>query len=172
LSAFLTLFPRKNKISEVLSEIKKVDPSFNRLEWLRFCEVEVIPNILEAWIRMDLKVLEDWCMERAYTPIATTIKELDKIGFHTRDSSIIDISKVEIIGGEVKDVGPMLIIQFNVFMVNVVKNTEGKVIQGNLNSPVKLTHIWALCRDLENYDPATAWRVADIVYSQTNQFLV
>lgn len=27
----------------------------------------MIPNILEAWIRGDLKVLEDWCHERVST---------------------------------------------------------------------------------------------------------
>jgi hypothetical protein len=86
-------------------------------------------------------------------------------------------------GGEVKDVGPILIIHFNVFMVSVVKNSEGKVVDGDQvfyffiihliysffqNTPVKLVNIWALCRDLENYNPATAWRVADIAFSKQN----
>lgn len=52
------------QISEVLTQITKIDPTFNKMEWLRFCEAEVIPNVLEAWIRMDLTVLEDWCLER------------------------------------------------------------------------------------------------------------
>lgn len=54
----------ENEIATVLSEIAKVDPSFNKFEWLRFCETEIIPNILEASIRGDLEVLEDWCYER------------------------------------------------------------------------------------------------------------
>lgn len=51
-------------MSEVLTEIAKVDPSFDKAEWLRFCEKEVIPNVLEAFIRGDLEVLQDWCHER------------------------------------------------------------------------------------------------------------
>lgn len=51
-------------MSEVLSEIQKVDPNFDKNEWLRFCEKEVIPNVLEAFIRGDLEVLKDWCHER------------------------------------------------------------------------------------------------------------
>lgn len=65
-----------------------------------------------------------------------------------------------------KDVGPILIIRFDVFMINVVKNTEGKVIEGDQKTPVKLHHVWALCRDLENYNPATAWRIAEIAFSK------
>lgn len=159
-------FTSTSAVSQVLTEITKVDPTFDKMEWLRFCELEVIPNILEAWIRMDLTVLEDWCMERAYSPIATNIKELNKVGFHTTGSRIIDVSKVDLIGGEVKDVGPILIIRFDVFMINVVKNTEGKVIEGDQKTPVKLHHVWALCRDLENYNPATAWRIAEIAFSK------
>lgn len=53
-----------NEVSEVLTEIAKVDPSFDKVEWLKFCEKEVVPNILEAMIRYDMDVLQDWCHER------------------------------------------------------------------------------------------------------------
>jgi import inner membrane translocase subunit TIM44 len=54
----------QSELSEVLTEIAKIDPSFDRTAWLRFCEQEVIPNVLEAWIRGDTNVLKDWCHER------------------------------------------------------------------------------------------------------------
>lgn len=47
-----------------MTEIGKVDANFDKSDWLRFCEVDVIPNVLEAYIRGDLKVLQDWCHER------------------------------------------------------------------------------------------------------------
>lgn len=53
-----------SEISEALSEIQKVDPNFDKNEWLRFCEKEIIPNVLEALIRGDLNILKDWCYER------------------------------------------------------------------------------------------------------------
>ena len=96
-------------MSEVLTEIAKIDPSFDKIEWLRFCEKEIIPNILEAFIRGDLDVLQDWCHERvkfcflfvtvffqAFNILANVLKEYEKIKFSTRDSRIIDISKVEV----------------------------------------------------------------------------
>ncbi|PIO60105.1 hypothetical protein TELCIR_18405, partial [Teladorsagia circumcincta] len=59
-----SVFGSQNEVSEVLTEIAKIDPSFDKAEWLRFCEKEVIPNVLEAFIRGDLEVLQDWCHER------------------------------------------------------------------------------------------------------------
>jgi hypothetical protein len=80
--------------------------------------------------------------------IATGIKEYKKVGFHTLDSQIIDVSKVEVwnsfgksinfalkmVTGKMMEQGPALVITFQVFMLHVVKNSEGKVIEGD---PVK-----------------------------------
>lgn len=51
-------------MAEVLTEIAKIDPKFDKVEWLKFCEMEMIPYILEAFIHAKLDVLEDWCLER------------------------------------------------------------------------------------------------------------
>jgi import inner membrane translocase subunit TIM44 len=80
-----------------LTEIAKVDPTFDKHDWLRFCEKEIIPNILEAFIRADLGVLKDWCHELAFNVMSNSIKEYQKIGFTTSDSRILDISKIEVI---------------------------------------------------------------------------
>lgn len=38
----------KTEMSEVLTEILKVDPSFDRDSFLKLCERDIIPNILEV----------------------------------------------------------------------------------------------------------------------------
>ncbi|EPB73991.1 Tim44-like domain protein [Ancylostoma ceylanicum] len=152
----------QNEVSEVLTEIAKIDPSFDKAEWLRFCEKEVIPNVLEAFIRGDLEVLQDWCHERAFVALSTVIKEYQKIKFSTQDSRIIDISKVEMVSGKMMEQGPVLIITFQAFMINVVKNSEGKVVEGDPNTPVRVHHVWVMCRDMEEYNPAVAWKLLEV----------
>lgn len=95
-SLFFQILAAKSEVSEVLTEIAKVDPTFDKHDWLRFCEKEVIPNILEAFIRADLDVLKDWCHELAFNVMANSIKEYQKIGFFTNDSRVLDISKLEV----------------------------------------------------------------------------
>ncbi|KAK0422205.1 hypothetical protein QR680_007430 [Steinernema hermaphroditum] len=161
-----SVFSGSNEVSEVLTEIHKVDPSFDKIEWLRFCEKEVIPNILEAFIRGEMEVLEDWCYERAFNTLAAVVKEYQKIGFTTQDCRIIDVSKVEMVSGKMMEQGPVIIINFQAFMINVVKNSEGKVVQGDPNKPVRVHHVWVMCRDMEEYNPARAWKLLEVHMQQ------
>ena len=48
------------ELSETLTEIVKMDPSFEKEQFLKDCEKDIIPNILEAITRGDLDILEDW----------------------------------------------------------------------------------------------------------------
>lgn len=51
------------ELSEVLTEICKMDPKFDKNEFLKLCEFDIIPNVLEAIIQGDLEILKDWCHE-------------------------------------------------------------------------------------------------------------
>lgn len=53
----------KTELSEVLTEICKIDSNFDKNQFLKDCEQDIIPNILEAMIRGDLETLKDWCYE-------------------------------------------------------------------------------------------------------------
>ncbi|KAM3720461.1 putative mitochondrial import inner membrane translocase subunit [Dirofilaria immitis] len=157
-----------SEISEVLSEIQKVDPNFDKNEWLRFCEKEVIPNVLEAFIRGDLKILKDWCYERAYNILSTIVNEYKKVNFSTADSRVIDIDRVEMVTGKMMEHGPVIIITFQAYMINVVRNMDGKVVEGDPNSPVRVHHVWVMCRDMEEYNPSVAWKVLEVHMQKGN----
>uniref|UniRef100_A0A915PVB3 Palmitoyltransferase n=1 Tax=Setaria digitata TaxID=48799 RepID=A0A915PVB3_9BILA len=163
-----SLFGGRSEISEVLSEIQKVDPNFDKNEWLRFCEKEIIPNVLEAFIRGDLKILKDWCHERAYNILSAIVNEYKKVNFSTSDSRVIDIDRVEMVTGKMMEQGPVIIITFQAYMVNVVRNMEGKVVEGDPNSPVRVHHVWVMCRDMEEYNPAVAWKVLEVHMQKGN----
>lgn len=44
----------KTEMSEVLTEILKVDPSFDKDSFLKLCESDIIPNILEVGLGCEL----------------------------------------------------------------------------------------------------------------------
>lgn len=60
--AFSGMFT-KSELSEALTEICKIDPDFDKSAFLKECETVIIPNILEAMIRGNLEILQDWCFE-------------------------------------------------------------------------------------------------------------
>uniref|UniRef100_A0A8C6U5Z7 Translocase of inner mitochondrial membrane 44 homolog (yeast) n=1 Tax=Neogobius melanostomus TaxID=47308 RepID=A0A8C6U5Z7_9GOBI len=84
----------KTEMSEVLTEILKVDPNFDKDAFLKQCERDIIPNILESMIRGDLEILKDWCYEATYSQLAHPIQQAKAMGlqFH---SKILDIDNID-----------------------------------------------------------------------------
>lgn len=108
----------KTELSETLTEICKVDQNFNEKQFLRDCENDIIPNILEAMVRGDLEILKDWCFESTYNIIATPIAHAQKAGFYL-DSKILDIENIDLAMGKVET-----IITFKLICLNLYTNRE------------------------------------------------
>lgn len=85
----------KTELSEVLTEIVKMDPSFDKVNFLKELEQDIIPNVLEAMVRGDLEILEDWCHEAAYNIISTPIKKVIQLGYRM-ESKILDLNNVDV----------------------------------------------------------------------------
>lgn len=79
---------QKTELSETLTEICNLDPTFSKIQFLKDCETDFIPNILEAMVRGDLEILKDWCHEGPYNIISQPHKEVKKLG-HYSDSKIL-----------------------------------------------------------------------------------
>lgn len=85
----------KTELSEVLTEIVKMDPSFDKVNFIRELEQDIIPNVLEAMVRGDLDILQDWCHEAAYNVISTPIKKVLQSGYRMQ-SKILDLNNVDV----------------------------------------------------------------------------
>ncbi|XP_051018926.1 mitochondrial import inner membrane translocase subunit TIM44 [Acomys russatus] len=160
----------KTEMSEVLTEILKVDPTFDKDRFLRQCESDIIPNILEAMISGELDILKDWCYEATYSQLAHPIQQAKALGlqFHSR---ILDISNVDLAMGKMMEQGPVLIVTFQAQLVMVIKNPKGEVVEGDPDKVLRMLYVWALCRDQEELNPYAAWRLLDISASSTEQIL-
>ncbi|XP_038571781.1 mitochondrial import inner membrane translocase subunit TIM44 isoform X2 [Micropterus salmoides] len=134
----------KTEMSEVLTEILKADPSFDKDSFLKQCEQDIIPNILEAMIRGELDVLKDWCYEATYSQLAHPIQQAKAMGlkFH---SKILDIDNIDLAMGKIMDQGPVLIITFQAQLVMVIQNTKGEVVEGDPLNPNVWTSNDRLC---------------------------
>nr|XP_031529928.1 mitochondrial import inner membrane translocase subunit TIM44 isoform X1 [Vicugna pacos] len=84
----------KTEMSEVLTEILRVDPAFDKERFLQQCENDIIPNVLEAMISGELDILKDWCYEATYSQLAHPIQQAKALGlqFHSR---ILDIDNID-----------------------------------------------------------------------------
>ncbi|CAH1159741.1 unnamed protein product [Phaedon cochleariae] len=161
---------QKTELSETLTEICKIDTTFDAKRFLKQCETDIIPNILEAMTRGDLEILKDWCHEGPYNLFAIPIQEAYKKGYKI-ESKILDVDNVDLLMGKVMDQGPVLIISFTSQQVMAVKNSTGEVVEGDLDKIMRVNYVWVLCRDPSEPDPRAAWRLLDISASSNEQLV-
>ncbi|CAL1579886.1 unnamed protein product [Knipowitschia caucasica] len=160
----------KTEMSEVLTEIVKADPSFDKDIFLKQCEKDIIPNILEAMIRGELDVLKDWCYEATYSQLAHPIQQARALGLLFQ-SKVLDIDNIDLAMGKMMDQGPVLIITFQAQVVMVIRSPKGDIVEGDPDKVMRMMYVWALCRDQEELNPSAAWRLLDISASSTEQIL-
>ncbi|XP_042911761.1 mitochondrial import inner membrane translocase subunit TIM44 isoform X2 [Parasteatoda tepidariorum] len=161
---------QKTELSEVLTEIVKMDPNFDKEKFLKECEDEIIPNILEAMIRGDLEILKDWCYEGPFNVLATPIKTAQSLGYHF-DSKVLDVMNVDLAMGKMMEQGPVLVLTFNSQQILVVRDAKANVVEGDPNKVLRMHYVWALCRDQTELDPKAAWKLLDLSASSTEQWL-
>nr|CAD7594777.1 unnamed protein product [Timema genevievae] len=161
---------QKTELSETLTEICKVDPSFDKIKFLRDCETDIIPNILEAMIRGDLDILRDWCHEGPYNIFATPIRKARAIGYRF-DSKVLDVDNVDLAMGKVMDQGPVLIISFTSQQIVCLRDAKNNVVEGDPEKVLRVNYVWVLCRDPMELNPRAAWRLLDLSANSTEQFV-
>jgi len=160
----------RTELSEVLTEIVKMDPNFDKEQFLKDCENDFIPNILEAMTRGDLEILEDWCYEAPFNILATPIRQAKQMGYII-SSRVLDIDNLDLAMGKMMEQGPVLVITFNSQQILCVKDINGKVIEGSEDKVMRVTYVWVMCRDQTELNPRAAWRLLDLSAQSQEQYM-
>jgi len=166
---FGSVFTR-TELSETLTEIVKMDPTFEKEQFLKECETDIIPNILEAIVRGDLEILEDWCYEAPFNVLATPLRQARQMGY-LLDSQVLDIDSLDLAMGKMMEQGPVLVITFNSQQILCVKDRDGKVVEGSPDKVMRVQYVWVLCRDQTELNPSAAWRLLDLSANSQEQFI-
>ena len=161
---------QKTELSETLTEICKLDPNFDKLQFLKECERDIIPNILEAMLQGNLEILKDWCHEGPYNILSSTIKQAHAAKYKFC-SKILDIDNVDLVMGKVMDQGPVLVINFTSQQILCIRDSTGKVVEGDPDKVFRVSYVWVLCRDPTELDPKAAWRLLDLSAQANEQLL-
>lgn len=90
------------ELSKVYTEILKIDPSFDKVQFQRTLERQIIPTILEAMTRPELDVLKDWMYEAPYNVLSMPLVQAVKAGLRL-ESRVLDIANVEIVMGKMME---------------------------------------------------------------------
>jgi len=153
-----------------IAEITKIDPQFNKENFIKECEFEIIPTVLEAYMRGDVEVLQDWCHEGAFNVLSTAIKHNASIGVFNA-SRILDIREVDLALAKIMEQGPVLILTFQAQQVSLLKNKKGDIIEGAVDQIENVNYVWAMCRDQAIFEHRAAWRVLEFGIQQATPYV-
>ena len=96
-------------------------------------------------ISQELDILEDWCYEAIYSQLANLIQQAKGLALQLH-SCIVDIDNIDMAMGTMMEQGPVLIIPFQAQMVMLIKNSKGKVVEGDLETVLQMLFVWMLCQ--------------------------
>ncbi|KAK3717894.1 hypothetical protein QZH41_014899, partial [Actinostola sp. cb2023] len=150
----------QSEMAKTLSEITKIDPQFNKDKFLQECEFEIIPSVLEAFLKGNLELLKDWCYEPAYNVLAAQIEQIKQVG-HKLEAKLLDIRDVDLALAKIMEQGPVLVLTFSAQQVMVLRDATGNIIEGGEDNIESVSYVWALCRDQSILEHRMAWRVLE-----------
>jgi len=160
---------QRTDLSNVLTEICKVDQSFDLNAFTIDCEKFIIPTILESMSQSRLDILSDWCGEAVYNVLTKPLQDAQKLGLKI-NSRILDLQNLELAMGKMTEQGPVLVFTFHAQQVTYVTDSKGNVVEGDPDKIIQNTYVMAFCRDQDDFDPMTAWRLIDVAMQQS-QFM-
>ncbi|MBI1775611.1 MAG: Tim44 domain-containing protein [Proteobacteria bacterium] len=135
----------------VLLGIKEADPSFEEAEFLSGARM-AFEMILGAYARADLAQLRPLLNEAVFGNFkdATDQRLAAK---HSLETTLVGIVSAEIADARMDGRTAMVTVKFVTEQVNVTKDAEGRIIEGDPQHVETITDLWTFARDTASRDP-------------------
>ncbi len=134
-----------------LMQIKRVDKAFDEEQFLSGAGT-AFEWIINAFAQGETKTLRPLLSNDVYGDFAGAIKEREGAG-QTLETTMIGITEAEIIEAELQGRTAFVTIKFVSEQVNVVRDSDGEVVEGDPSHATKITDIWTFARNTRSRDP-------------------
>lgn len=138
-------------LSAGLTQIKLADREFDEDSFLEGAR-KAFEMILDAYARGDSKALRPLLSNDVFQDFDAAVKERDKAG-RTLDTTLVNISSTEIIEAELQGRTAFVTVKFVSEQINVLRDSEGNVIDGDPDHVTEVTDIWTFARNTRSRDP-------------------
>lgn len=133
------------------AELQKIE-NFNKADFLRRVS-KAFEMVLEAFATQDKETLKMLTTSKLCKKFDELIDER-KAQNITAESDLIKIDEMKIKDVKVSDKGlAKIAVEIVSSQINVLKNAEGEIIEGDENFVQKITDVWTFEKDLHNASP-------------------
>ena len=134
-----------------LTQIKLADRNFDKDEFIGGARA-AFEMIIAAFAAGEAKSLRPLLANDVYDDFAGAIKEREEAK-QTLETTLIGITSAEIIEAEMRQKTAFVTVKFVSEQVNVTRDAEGRIVDGDPNHVAKVTDIWTFARNTRSRDP-------------------
>ena len=134
-----------------VAQIRLADPSFDAEEFIGGARA-AFEMIVHAFATADSGTLRSLLSDEVAENFQNAIKARLEAG-ETLETTVISIKSASMIEAEMRGRHAMVTVKFVSEQVNVTRDTEGRVIDGDPNQVTDITDIWTFSRNSRARDP-------------------
>ncbi len=134
-----------------LMQIKRVDKAFDEEQFLSGAGT-AFEWIINAFAQGETKTLRPLLSNDVYGDFAGAIEEREGAR-QTLETTMVGITEAAIIEAELQGRTAFVTIKFVSEQVNVVRDSDGEVVEGDPSHVTKITDIWTFARNTRSRDP-------------------
>ena len=134
-----------------LHQVKRADKSFDEDQFVEGSRT-AFEWVIDAFAQGDAKTLRPLLSNDVYGDFSGAIAERESAG-QVLETTLVGITDAQIIEAELQGRTAFVTIKFVSEQVNVVRDSDGEVVEGDPNHGTKITDIWTFARNTRSRDP-------------------
>ncbi|CEP60620.1 protein translocase subunit TIM44 LALA0_S01e15126g [Lachancea lanzarotensis] len=160
--------------ARVMGQFKMMDANFNSESFMNHLREYVIPEVLEAYVKGDEKVLKSWFSEAPYNVYAAQQKVFREQGLFA-DGRILDVRGVDVVSAKLlapQDL-PVLVVGCRAQEIHLYRKVKtGEVAAGTQSNILMSSYAMVFTRDPENIEDkeTEGWKILEFVRGGSRQF--
>jgi predicted lipid-binding transport protein (Tim44 family) len=143
--------PKDSPLAKSLTALMQADPSFDPRSFLDGAKV-AYEMVVMGYAEGDEQVLRQLLSDDVFESFKKTIAARKEKG-ETAETTLVGISKADIIEAEVKNATANVTVRFGAELISVVRDAAGKIIEGNPETVRDVSDIWTFSRDVASRNP-------------------
>jgi predicted lipid-binding transport protein (Tim44 family) len=144
-------FAADGTVENGLVQIRVADPEFAPDEFLAGARV-AFEMILDAYASGDVKMLKSLLDPGVFADFEAAIRDREDQG-HTVEDTLVGVKTSDIVEAYMEGRVANITVKFVTEQVNVTRDAEGQVAEGNPNEVITVTDFWTFARDTKARDP-------------------
>lgn len=134
-----------------LASIHDADPNFDEKGFLIGAR-GAFEMIIAAFATGDLKALRPLLADDVYDNFARAVRGRQSAG-ETLETRIEAIREADVVDARLTRAEAMLTVRFVSDQINLSRDKDGRIVDGDPNQPVEVVDVWTFARDTRSRDP-------------------